>query len=286
MTKRNFAVFILTHGRADNVITYKTLKKEGYTGQIYIVIDDEDDQEYRYREIYGDQVVQFCKADYDTRFDLMDNMNDRKVIIYARNACFDIARDLGVDYFLELDDDYKDFQFRWAEGKKLKIKSCNNLDRLFSAMLDFLDATNANTVAFAQGGDLIGGSSSGTREKQLLRKAMNTFFCKTANRFAFVGRINEDVNTYVTGGIRGELFFSTVRAIIVQMQMQSNKGGMTDTYLDNGTYRKSFYSVMCAPSCVTIAEMGGHHKRLHHHISWNNCTPMILSEKWRKSDAC
>lgn len=44
----NFAVFILSHGRADNIKTIKTLKKQGYTGKIYIIIDDEDEQESLY----------------------------------------------------------------------------------------------------------------------------------------------------------------------------------------------------------------------------------------------
>ena len=29
----NFAVFILTHGRASNVVTLKTLKRQGYSGR-------------------------------------------------------------------------------------------------------------------------------------------------------------------------------------------------------------------------------------------------------------
>lgn len=41
----DFCVFILTHGRADNVVTLKTLLADGYTGDWYMVIDDEDDQE-------------------------------------------------------------------------------------------------------------------------------------------------------------------------------------------------------------------------------------------------
>ena len=45
MMKYNFAAFILTHGRPEHVYTYKTLRSQGYTGQIYIVIDDEDPTE-------------------------------------------------------------------------------------------------------------------------------------------------------------------------------------------------------------------------------------------------
>ena len=40
--REDFCVFILTHGRHDRVHTYNTLLKAGYTGKIYIVIDDED----------------------------------------------------------------------------------------------------------------------------------------------------------------------------------------------------------------------------------------------------
>ena len=36
----DFAVFILTHGRANNMHTYKALQKAGYTGKVIFVLDD------------------------------------------------------------------------------------------------------------------------------------------------------------------------------------------------------------------------------------------------------
>ena len=57
--KNNFAVFILTHGRANNVRTYKTLRAQGYTGKIYLMVDDEDSQVEEYKKLYKDQVVVF-----------------------------------------------------------------------------------------------------------------------------------------------------------------------------------------------------------------------------------
>ena len=39
---KEFAAFILTHGRPDNVLTYDSLKKAGYTGRIVLIIDNED----------------------------------------------------------------------------------------------------------------------------------------------------------------------------------------------------------------------------------------------------
>jgi hypothetical protein len=108
----NFVAFILTHGRPDRVHTYNTLKKLGYTGRIVIVIDNEDKTADEYRKRFGDQVYQFDKAGIATRMDEGDNFGDRRAIVYARNACFEIAEELGIDYFIQLDDDYTEFRYR------------------------------------------------------------------------------------------------------------------------------------------------------------------------------
>ena len=75
--RNDFAVFILTHGRADNVVTVPAIKKAGYTGKIYFIIDDEDEQAEEYKKNFGaDRVIIFDKqAAYD-RADTMDNFND------------------------------------------------------------------------------------------------------------------------------------------------------------------------------------------------------------------
>lgn len=280
--KNDFAVFILTHGRADNVKTVKTLEKAGYTGKWYIVIDDEDNQEWRYREIYGDKVYQFCKIEEAAKTDTPDLSDNRGVIIYARNYCFELAKKVGVKYFCELDDDYTNFEFRYIGDNKLKIKDNKNLDEVLELMCDFLDETGALTVAMAQGGDFIGGANSGTYKKGLLRKAMNSFICTVDRPFRFIGRINEDVNTYTALGSRGKLFFTITNASLVQTQTQHNNGGMTETYIDSGTYVKSFYTVIYCPSCVTVQIMGDKHKRIHHNIAWNNCVPCIIDEQYKK----
>lgn len=279
--RSDFAVFILTHGRPENIVTTKSLERGGYSGKVYIVIDNEDDTADRYRELYGDKVIQFDKLAESKKFDTADLSEDRRAIVYARNVCFDLAEKLGLEYFLELDDDYTDFEYRWPEGGKLMIKSITNLDALFSAMAEFLETSGSLSVALAQGGDLIGGANR-FFNSGLSRKAMNTFFCKTSRRFKFVGRVNEDVNTYTSLGNKGWLFFTVTNVQIVQKQTQSQGGGMSGLYLDSGTYVKSFYSVIFSPQAVKVAEMGAHHRRMHHRVNWNACTPKILSDRHRK----
>lgn len=281
--RNDFAVFILSHGRPNNVKTFKTLRDGGYTGKIYIIIDDEDSRADEYFRLYGNTIIQFSKAKEAEKTDACDNFPKRNTVLFARNAAFKIAKDLGLQYFLELDDDYGAIRYRYSKGNCLCSFRCFQFDRLFEAILEYLDETKAKTITFAQGGDFIGGTGSTGWNKCLLRKAMNSFFIRTDNPFKFVGRMNDDVNTYVTEGMRGELFLTVTDLAIEQMATQQNEGGLTDMYLELGTYVKSFYTVMQAPSCAKVAWMGTSHLRLHHHIAWNNAVPWIVPESYRKN---
>ncbi len=288
--RSDFCAFILTHGRPDRVKTYDTLMTAGYTGKIFIVIDDEDKTADEYRARYGEKVLMFSKAEVAQEFDEGDNFQDRRAIIYARNACFKLAEQVGCKYFIELDDDYTGLYYRRDEFGDYGVwRIDNTFDDLINALIEFLDSSPAiSSVAFSQGGDHIGGIDSGTNgiKTKLLRKAMNTFVCSTEKPFQFFGRINEDVNTYTCGQRRGLLFFTVTQAQVNQFATQSNSGGMTELYLDAGTYIKSFYSVMYAPSCVKIKPMGDSrspHRRLHHSINWNATAPLILREEVKKA---
>lgn len=281
-----YCVFILTHGRAKNVITYKTLKRCGYSGDIYFVIDSDDKQGELYKREFGeDRVCVFNKSDYDgdDGYDSVDNFDEKRCIWFARNACFDIAEKLGYEYFIELDDDYDNFSYAFDEkgycNSKYWIKS---LDKVFEEMVRYFHETpQMASLAMAQGGDYIGGANGSFGNKiQLRRKCMNSFICSVKRRFKFIGRINEDVNTYTSEGQRGMLFFTTSQLRLNQKETQKNSGGMTGSYISLGTYVKSFYTVIVSPSCTSVRLMG-EHSRLHHNISWNNCAPKIMHEKWR-----
>lgn len=279
----SFAAFILSHGRPNNVKTYDSLRKSGYTGKIYLLVDDLDKTQDEYIKNFGDQVILFSKEEVKKTFDVGDNFNDMRTPLYARNANFEIAERLGLNYFLQLDDDYGQFQYRFNEKFDYVYKPVCDLDGIIEATLKFLEDSGSHCIAFAQGGDFIGGSQNTWAEKLLLsRKSMNSFFCSTKRPFKFVGTLNDDVNTYVTNGRIGRLFFTMNQVSLVQTQTQANPGGLTDLYLHMGTYNKSFYSVMMQPSSVKVRMMGTSGKRLHHSIKWDNTVPMILRESVKR----
>jgi hypothetical protein len=286
MLPDTFCVFILTHGRPDNVITFKTLEKCGYTGRLYFVCDNEDKTVDQYIKNFGkDRVLIFDKKAEADECDEGNNFDERRTITMARNACFKLAKQVGVTHFVELDDDYSSFRYRYIDKYTTKGHS-KILDRAFLSMLNFYKSTSALSVAFAQGGDFIGGEGCGMLSNYLYtsRKCMNSFFCATERPFKFIGAMNEDVNTYTTLGSRGNLFLTLPFIGLEQAATQTQKGGITDMYKRYGTYCKAFTTVMMMPSAVSVSMMGFINNRLHHLINWRRCVPCIINEKHKKKE--
>lgn len=283
--KSSYAVFILTHGRPDNIVTIPSLKRSGYKGDIFLVLDDKDTTIEKYKENYGeDKIIVFSKDQLKGSFDIMDNQDDDRCVVFARNKVFDIAKEKGLDYFIVVDDDYTHFNYRFNEEYKyISSKPIRSITKIFEAMISYMDNSPVECMCFAQSGDFIGGKNGQMAQAvQTKRKAMNLFIFNTNKPLEFTGRINEDVNMYIRYGILGKILLTTTQLALVQLTTQTNKGGLTDIYLASGTYVKSFYSVMASPSSVKINLMGNKHKRMHHVISWGHTVPKIIKESYKK----
>jgi hypothetical protein len=284
--------FILSYKRAANVVTYKALRRHGFTGRIFIIVDDGDPQLAEYQSLYGEQVKVFSKDEVRKHTDTGDNFAATNTVLFARNVCWHIAKQVKVSHFVMLDDDYGSFLHRYDDNLMFaRTRYANNLDAVFAACARFADATNACAIALAQGGDFIGGClpTAGLLGNGNRRKAMNAFVCATTRPFMFIGRMNDDVNTYVRLGNLGNYFATTALCSITQKQTQQAAGGLTDMYLAEGTYKKSFYSCMYMPSSVAISvlcdariEAKTKHSRFHHKIKWRATVPRLLRESIKK----
>lgn len=286
--RNDFAVFVLSHGRAEKSLTVDTLKKSGYTGNYYMIVDNEDSQIELYGKRFGkDHVIVFDKKAVGETFDIMDNFDGRQVVTFARNAVYDIARKLGLKYFFESDDDLSCFRQRYVDDKgSLCTKYVRDMDSVVEAYLEYMDSTQIDILAFGQTGDLIGGKNSKLFTDVYRRKAMQGFFVRVSNQMPFVGRFNDDVNSYVDNGKRGYLCLTYRDIIMDTAETQVQVGGISEMYKKYGTYVKSFYSVMLDPSCVMISTMGDSlvniHHRIHHVIDWGRAVPKIISGRFKK----
>lgn len=294
MMPDDFAALILTHKRPDRQYTIEALRRSGYTGKVYLVVDDQDPTLSEYQRRYGDMVIVFDKRDAWAMTDDADNTGGMKGVVYARNMCWSIAKNLGLKFFIELDDDYNGFYHRFDSSLRYCfINMRRTLDDTIKVMVQWLkDCPQLTCVAMSQGGDHIGGEASSFNKHGPIarRKVMNTFVCAVDRPFNFYGRINEDATAYVTLGRKGTVFLTPWQVQVNQLDTQANPGGLTEIYLDAGTYYKSFLTVMWEPSCVKVGVMGSPtetgdaHYRLHHWIDWKRAVPCIIRESLRKPD--
>jgi len=293
MSSNQTVAFILSHGRPHNVKTLAALEKHGYTGPVYIVADTQDKHLDEYKKQYGKHLLVFNKEQERLKTDSGDNFEKLDTVLYARNKCFDLAKDMGYEYLWQLDDDYTSFY--WAiDNNRGFISSgqepIKNLSSVIECLKSYMDSANIEGLAFSQGGDFIGGDNAGMFKDYIAgkhfdryaRKVMNTFLLRSSSSVRFCGRMNDDVNTYVTSGNRGRLFLTLPKICVMQGATQQSEGGLTDMYKDAGTYVKSFYSVMYAPHCVKIAEVGHTYRRIHHRVKWVNAVPKVMAPEWKK----
>ncbi len=280
--KKDFAVFILSHGRAEDVKTVKLLSEGHYSGDWFIVIDDEDNQEPVYREKYGEHILQFCKMDEFLQTDVGDLSDDRRCGVFARNAIQKFAKNLGYKIHLQLDDDFTMIYHRWVEKGKLVGERATNLDTVFSAMAEYLYETPITDLSFGLSSYYLGGAESKNVQAGMIPKTMGSFMLKASDPVEFKMHMNDDITTAIWNWSTGRMFFTVMSHQAQTPPTQHQAGGMTDIYKDNGTYQKSFYSVMMCPSFVKIAQQGRKYFRIHHEVEWDNCCPKILEQKWKK----
>lgn len=280
----DFCIFIISHNRAGNVSTANAIQRYNYSGDWYIVLDDEDDIE-NYTEEYGqDRIIYLSNDGALPETDRGDNFEQHDTPLYTRNQLWDLADELGYEYFWVLDDDYTNFQYRFDGEFSYNPITTDDLDAYIEPAIEYLEMSGVDTLCISQGGDFIGGSDSQMAQQvQTKRKAMNTFLCKTDRPFQFRGTMNDDVNTYVRAAQYGKLFLTSNIMSIEQGSTQQNEGGITELYKAEGTYIKSFYTILYAPSCTSLRELSGRSaERIHHSISWRNAVPKIVPESTKQ----
>lgn len=282
--RNDFVITILCHCRPYDTTTVKSLRDCGYTGDIILVLDDEDETIPLYRENFPECTIEiFSKDELLKTTDIMNSNVSKSCGVYARNACFDIAKKHGYKYFCEMDDDFLIFPYRYIENDKLYRQNASNLDEVFEAYLEFLECSpHIEAVAFAEPGDFVGGIGSNLNKKKYLRKCMGSWMMRTDSEVRFQGLMNDDCNLYYLNGHKGRVFLTFPFMMIDTPPTQAVKGGMTELYNSTGTYTKTFYSVMLCPSFVKVSMYGDRHYRIHHQTKWDNATPKIISGVYKK----
>lgn len=200
-------VFIPSYHRADNLKTVRYLEKIDYDMQhVYVFVDDEADDRERYKAVakqYGFHLVVFDMTEARKRFDYVHRASvSRRSAGQARNMFQDYAKKKGIEQYVVMDDDTKDFQFR-VKGVWVHNASGETVKKTFDMVAEMMRRYRIGLFGILQTGDFYGGMYL----EMMRRKVMNVTFYDT--RFIYRGeRGVQDNDTSQFAGVLNEGLFT------------------------------------------------------------------------------
>ena len=281
MTEK-FAIFITTHGRADNQITLNTFKDIGYTGDWFLVLDDTDSQRDAYIANYGiEHIVVFDKQYFIDHTDSCQSVSQPKAVVFARNAVEWMAPILGYQYYMIVDDDVTNLRLRYPENGSLKSARLNNhIDQILDGVVQYIKTSGVACLTFGFTNTYRGGVASVEKFKYRNRLCAELFIRNSEIPIDWRANFVEDLVTSIDVGVRGDV---CLQFIPIQLELCMNEGalpgGMSDAYNETGRFK--FYSMpmVIYPNCVSV-EFDGTKWKTRTRAEYS--VPKIISSRYRK----
>lgn len=218
----------------------------------------------------------YNKQDYINSTDTCYNQPKRRVAVYARNACYDLAKTIGKRFFFVVDDDLKFMQAKTIEGQSLRGKKVRKsiVFKILNAYKDWQEKSRFACVGFAGVGEFLGGIKSQIIKKGVARILQNFYCCDVEKRLEFKSVFCEDVTTAVLSCSRGK---TVISPYVIMAAFDVGKGTSVADYNGQG-YEYNFSCVMLAPASYKATyKKGCFGNKLK-----SNYFPMILSGRWKK----
>lgn len=274
-------ILIPSYHRPYNIKTAKYFLKKGWDPKkIHIVIDDEADDRVDYEnetELLGCNLHIFNMAEARARFDYVHRPSvSRRSAGQARNMFYDLVKDLGIDFYLVIDDDTTNYQVR-PYAVYTRSASGEDLVNVFDAIKEFMLKRKIGVFGLSQTGDMFAVPYLNV----LRNKVMNTTFINT--KYIYRGeRGIQDNDTSQFVGIMNEGYFTGSLAsglVLAQTASAKQDGGLTDLYRENKLLNKSLVTPIQFPTAIHAEKQQKNGGRLHHKINARYLYPKILKGK-------
>lgn len=269
-------VFIISHELAETMTTYEVLNACGYTGQIFIVIDDKDKQIDLYRELYKEKIIVFSKDEVSRKCDTMDNFKVYTSALYARVFCWHKAKELGYQQIVVCDDDITNFCIRYVKDEKLKYSKIKDLNTIIRILGDFLAKTGIAAIGPVWENSLHGGKNGSFREGLIPNTAqfeMVNIGCNNVQKWR--GTRCEDEMFLIDNWNAGNpVYVVTTLAFGCPKRMEGDGGLQSDYAMVNKWIIDSYFFMAYPGGYQCTTEKIKRCKP--------NLFPKVISEKWRK----
>lgn len=227
-------------------------------------------------------VLVFNKKKYAENVDTHINKFGMSSALFARNACIDIAKDMGLKFYFVCDDDIRCTYFKDARTGKMVTTKITNIDAILFRLVAFMENTSIHAVAFADNGAYIGGVNQEVRKgvKYVLTKFM---LYRTSDPVAYESIMWEDQASCYRDLKIGKINFSIMFLSAATPLNEKSAGGCSEMYRQSTDYVNSFMVLMGRPDCVVITPGKGGKCRMR--TKQSALHPMILNEKYQRAGA-
>lgn len=280
--RKDFAIFILTHGRPNNQDTLYALRKAGYTGEIYLVLDDLDTTQEEYRKLY-DNILVFDKMKYVNSTELGVSKPHINFAVFARNAIEDFAQCMGLSYFAMVDDDLVKFRYRYEENDKLKSLDVKNMDDVLESYIDFMEIGHIPIITLASQFRFIGGVKNIAPINSPKWRLGFTFYIRSTKEYIkWTSNICEDRITCILYNREGFVWLQLPFVQLDTKEMHGvNDGGNSDTYREITDFYRIFFTEVFVPDCNYAMYWKRNNWWVNKIPDYNTVCPMIISDKYR-----
>ena len=208
------------------------------------------------------------------RFDYVHRASvSRRSAGQARNMFQDYAKKKGIERYVVMDDDTKEFQFR-VKGVYVHTASGDTVKRTFEMIAEMMRRQRIGLFGVSQTGDFYGSLYL----SMMRRKVMNVTFYDT--RFIYRGeRGVQDDDTSQFAGVLNEGLFTGSLADGINLQQTVSataKGGLTDLYNECKLYNKAMVTPIQYPSAIRAERQVMNGGRIYHRIDYRYLAPKLM----------
>ena len=272
-------VYIISKGRPE-CKTAATLGRIGFPGEWFVVCGNNDETLPEYQARWGGHVLVFDWYEQVKETDPMDGFGFETMASGAcpvRNATAEISRSRGELRHWQLDDDYTGF-YAYDAGRHKNVRlDGEGLWRRMGAVARFAHACGLGNCGFPPSTREV----TPDRALTFARRVFNAHNLPSGGELfePWRARMNDDLINAINVWRHGRAELSVRFLAMNMLPTQSEAGGLTDLYRDEGTVRKTAYAVEACPAAVRLTERFG---RYHHAVDWDCVTPKMVSDRFAR----
>lgn len=269
--KTDFAIFILSHNRANKIDTLKMLLNAGYNGDWFVVISTDDKQINEYKSIIPSKNLLI----FDKESVLCDTMvssknKNRSSSLYARNYIISYVKNsTSYKYIVMADDDIKKLVYRVDDNGKMKALPVKNINSVLKNFICFLSKSKVLAgISPAFDAAFFGGVKD---LRKIPREAFQFVLLKVENIKHYIGFHEEDTLLSI-------LNFTNIYLIYYGMSFIAPLFAHGDGGIDYNDKSLSppLFNYIAKPSAIKVTSF------LRKIRYGKYCYPKIITDKFKK----